>query len=244
MALTAKQAIQHIEHALAGRPEIDPIDIVNGAGKLLYQMRNWSFRQRGPATLNFVASQSYIELPANFGTFTYIQMTDALTRRVRQVTLPELQEYRLILPSPDSARDFWVAVAFEVPTAPATRIAPRLEIHPTPSSNETGALTYLYKARWVDVSDDDADLPGVPEMAELLYLRACRQLAKSYEDEDTEGYTDLLGSLRMSEEYRGAVKDDVNVHNSYGTLRNGIGSMDWMDRRGTSFWDRPVNAPS
>jgi hypothetical protein len=69
-----------------------------------------------------------------------------------------------------------------------------------------------------------------------------RQLARSYEDEDTESYTDLLGSLRQSEEYRGAVKDDVSVHGSYGVLNNGIGFRD--RRRMNTFWDRPVNAPS
>lgn len=241
MALTAKQAIAHIEHTLYGaRSGVDPMDVVNTAGKLLYSMRPWNFRKKGPATLTLTASQSYIELPANFGELDYIQATEALTNRVFRVTLGELLEYRLL--SQGSPRDFWVAVAFEIPSG-GTRIAPRLEVYPTPETTQAGAFTYLYKSQWVDVSDDDADLTGVPEGPfEPLYLRLCRQVARSYEDEDVVGYTDALGSILSSMEYRASVSIDVQRQGSYGILANGVG------RRGpylrSSYWDNPVNAPS
>lgn len=240
MALTAKQAIAHIEHTLYdASSDIPAIQVVNTAGKLFYEMRNWNFRSKGPATLNFTASQSYIELPADFGTLTYIESTDALTSRVFLGTLAEVQEYRLA--SLGSPRDFWVAVSFVTPSG-GSRIAPRLEIYPTPSANQTAAITYLYRSRWVDVTDDDADLSGVPDgAAEALYLRLVRQVARSYEDEDVQDYRDTL-EVRGSLEYQTAVKEDINRQGSYGTLRNGIGHMG--RRRIGSYWDRVVNAPS
>lgn len=241
MALTAKQAIAHIEQTLAASPSIDPIDIVNGAGKLLYQMRQWNFRSKGPQVLTLTSGVAFVPLPADFGTLTWIDFTDALTQRVLPLsTLAELVSYRTA--NQGQIRDLFVAVSFEIPSG-GSRIAPRLELYPTPSSTVAGALTYLYRSRWVDVEDDDANLPGVPELAELLYLRIARQLARSYEDEDVVDYNTALLSVRQSEEYQGAVRDDVSTQGSYGTLRKGIAYSDSNRGRG-SFWDRPVNAPS
>lgn len=242
MAITAKQAIRHVEHTLyTSGSGIDPIEVVNTAGKLLYSMRSWNFRNKGPATLSLTAAQSYIELPANFGELTEIFRTDR-GHFVFRTTLSEVMTYRLQLQGEPS--DFWVAVSFEIPAA-GLQLNPRLELYPTPEATVANAFTYLYRTRWVDVTDDDGVLTGVPETVEPLFLRMCRQVARSYEDEDVQDYTQALLSLRESLEYLAAVHGDVNTQGSFGPLRNGVGMTDsYGARRFGSFWDRPLNAPS
>jgi len=238
MTITAKQAIRHIRSSLSGDPDIDGIELVNTAGKLMYGLRSWNFRQRGPVTAGFTASQAFVELPANFGEMTSIRMTNGLTTNIHQATMDELVGYRV--ESIGNPRDFWYAVSFENLAVGGTRIVPRLELYPTPSTTDATALTYAYRARWVEATSDDEILAGVPELAEPLYIRMCRQLARSYDDEDVVAYTESLGSIRASEEFRSAIQQDVNLRKSYGTLLNGIAQVD-VD---AGFWDRQVGAPS
>ena len=48
-------------------PRFDVDQIINQAGRYLFSMWSWGWRSRPPVTLDLVADQTYVLLPADFG---------------------------------------------------------------------------------------------------------------------------------------------------------------------------------
>lgn len=220
MSITYASLKNYVKHALAGDPasDIDYSNIINEAGRYLYNCHQWKFRERPPATVNFVASQAYVELPEDFGELVSYTMTSGLTRGLQLTTFRELAQLQA---SDVSASDyFWAAISHPEQTQDSKDMPkPRLEIWPTPTSSETGAITIWYRAEWLEL-EDDADKANVPKWAVSLLTILVRTFAQGYEEE---GLIERLNAFEGSAILDRFRAKDGMIQPDYGPL--GVGAV-------------------
>lgn len=135
---------------------------INDAGRYLCTMRQWNFLARDPLNLDFVAAQAYIALPSDFGQLLSIAGQNSIAQPFRMTSMQQILELRTSLIAVSSgayvgALDHPTQV--NVTTVPA---APKLQLYPTPASNETAALVCQYRAGWTALSSatDVANIPA------------------------------------------------------------------------------------
>lgn len=138
---------------------LDTGDIVNDALVYLSGLREWRWL-RSALTLNVTADQNYVPLPADFGQMQALSGASGSYAAVRWIDVEELIWLRQYA---SQTADGVQAVAVSWTSQTSASVLPlgRLEIYPTPSANETGALTGLY-TKLVRKLEQDTDVPNVP----------------------------------------------------------------------------------
>lgn len=218
MALTLNRCADHIRLALGREPSSRTSinEIVNAAGQWLVGVVEWSWLERPAASLNFAAGVTYVVLPDDFGRIVKLFAPD-LTSEVRMVTLGELARMRQY--SPWSGLVTHAALVY----APGNTSGPptvRLEIAPTPGSNETAALSLFYRAKWT-VLDADSEHVQVPDFMEPLMLSAVRAYACGWERKEGRSLTDYLDEVMASREMDAAISLDSQMQSDFGEAASG-----------------------
>jgi hypothetical protein len=235
MTLTAARAIQHIEHALAGKSGLDALDMANQAGRYVVGMRNWNWLRGASATVGVTSGQTYASLPSDLKRVDAIEQTNSLLGTVEWVSLADLLKYRQSgLPS--GTFSYWAAVTWgrQLYTTAGTekpgRPSPRIELYPTPTTTNSTAFTVFYSRGWIDFVEDN-DEATIPTFLESLYLAACRAFALGYEEESTADVNQRLALLARGPLWDVAMREDLATQPHLGMLRGGmVGPSSYINR--------------
>lgn len=245
--LTLSDLQSEVRHALGGgepSSERTSTQIVNEAGNYLFTMHQWNFRNRPQLTITIPADQDYVELPHDFGTCVTTPRIDGLTTDFAFTSHSYLMLLRdqSLLPE-----GFDVFGAIVYPASPAPGVAmprPRIELHPTSSSD--GTLRISYRARWIPLTQDN-DVANVPEYAEGVLRECVRAVAQGYEDDDIATKDQRLAMVAAGPCFMAARSEDAHAQSDVGVVRNGqaqrlmsamnAGAIDYMD-------SRPISDPA
>lgn len=157
-------------------------DVVNDALQYLANLSQWHWREQA-LSLDTVADQNYIDLPDDFGEMVTIHRASPWRDAV-PVSLARIQQYR----AANIAQDLGIigylyAIVGHTQETTADHTTYRLELFPTPTLDETGALTGTYR-RIVTKLVSDSDVPNIPGGPFMVALKLlCSAFAKSTEDE-------------------------------------------------------------
>jgi hypothetical protein len=222
MAITLLELKKHIQHALGGSPasQLSEAGIVNEAGQYMY-MAPWKFRERPPETISFVANQSFILLPDDFGEIVSAHMDSGLTKAVHFTTMDDLLERRTT--AIGQSQVYWAAVV-HTDTGDA-----RLEIHPSPPADDK--IRFAYRAAWTPLSSDGDETP-TPDYADSALISLVRAFALGYEEE---GMEVRLAEIENGPIYRRLMEKDGIIQPDYGQIRGG--ALSQVSTRYNLPWD-------
>src|SRR5690349_23779275 len=97
MALSVKEADEHLIHAIGGPlVGISNQRILDEAGQKLYREADWQFLKRPSRALDLVSGQSYIDLPADFGSLQSINYASSTFLSVEATSMGEIARMREI----------------------------------------------------------------------------------------------------------------------------------------------------
>jgi hypothetical protein len=196
--------------------EISPAMVANEVGDWLFGAVEWNFLNAATVDLDLVNGQSYIALPADFGTTTERSVRGktfsyfALALR----TMEEVALARQIAASPGAG--YYVgALIFEDPVGTVVTPTPRIEIGPVPTSDFDAAFTLTYSRRFVPVDSPD-DVCRVPDFMQPLYIRACCLWLAGYEKDAGGSLEDRMDRLQASSLWMNAISRDANTQQGFG----------------------------
>ena len=193
MSVTAGQFIKQIEFEIGGPVAAElggGLAVVNWSGRHMYGMHQWSSALRVTGTANYVINVDYVVLPTDFDELIH----------VREGALG----FHMVLPAELSAH----RASGTVPRVGALvhdGTAYRLMLADAPSSSSTGALTLVYRKKWVDLTTDD-DVVPIPVWLEALMGRIVRAHARGLEAGNLDAE---LALIRQSPIFEDAAKQDA-----------------------------------
>lgn len=179
---------------------------------------------------------SALALPADFRELIAVNTSSGFLKGLSLVTFNELLERRSSSFTTTTGYYFGSIVhpqttGLESSTGAPT---PRIEIWPTPSANETAAMTIFYRAGWTEVVND-TDIVRIPSWCELLFLELLRALARGFEEEDQASVSQRVAQIVVGPLMLAARDRDGMVQPSYGAIRNGAAQSVILGSR--SSWD-------
>lgn len=214
--LTLSETLDHIRHTLRSdlSSELQAIRVIDQAGQHLLNMHQWRFTNPPPVSLSLVANQSYVALPADFGEAGMVASSNTTdTYGFEWVTLDQIAQMRSSAFG-SAYGAYYGAIAFPI----VNNIpSPRIEIYPTPQSNQADAFRMTYRRRWVTPSGDRGVMP-IPGHLEALFIQIIRAFARGYEEEDQATLDERLALIQSGPIYKNALASDGTVQPSLGTL--------------------------
>ena len=103
---------------------------------------------------------------------------------------------------------------------------PRLDLWPTPATNEQNAFVAYYRRGWTLIRNDD-DAVNVPSWCEALYLQLVRNVALGYE-RDAEGDVGMrLNNVRNTTLFADTRRRDSLTQQDFGPMQNGAAQFDY-----------------
>lgn len=138
MTVTAREALDHIRHALSTdkMPSVGGLRILNDAGEYLVSMHSWRWLEGAQSTLSFTSGMNHLWLPENLREIVALVATDAINAGIHLVSLQQVAEKRGTTIS--SSLEYWAALAW-VPRATPTRI--QCVFNGQPQNNYLNGLT-------------------------------------------------------------------------------------------------------
>jgi hypothetical protein len=158
-------------------------------------------------------------LPDNFRDIIAISATDALLYGVRLTSLEQILQNRTSQIEVTTSWNYQAAVNYA-----GSPPVPRLEIWPTPTTNQTGVFTMFYRSGWTRLLADSVNIE-IPEFVDSLFLRIVRYFTRGYEREDVLDMSQMLHATMQSPEFIMAAKRDGNTQPFYGKLRGGAAGV-------------------
>lgn len=223
MARTFLQLTNFVKRALgdsATESEVTHTIIVNDAGTFLFSMRAWNFRLRPPLLLDLVADQPYVELPRDYGEMIAYRL-NGLTQDIYFTTPQQLATMRDHSLMPVGFR-YYMAVVF--PTQEIAEIKPdppRVEIYPTPTSDQADVFSVTYRAQWVPLANN-TEIANTPDYVDPLLMLLMQAFAWGYLDKAFWGDLDeILGRIEKGRVFKAAKRIDQNVQSDYGPMTGG-----------------------
>lgn len=211
-----------VEHAIGGAFDstTSSTDVVNDALDYLANAHQWSWLYRA-LSLNFVASQNYVALPSDFRELHTAQRVGTL-RQLRPASLDQIQGWRSTTTLSAPTLHQYFALSMTPQTSVSAVPVWRMELYPTPTSNETGAVigTYL---RIIPKLTSDGDVADIPPHLFRTLKHLCRAMAVS-------AHTQASGEdWRLANEgIAQAIKLDSAVEYSIGPIRGAV-QLDRME---------------
>ncbi len=221
MPIPVQQCLQHLKHTLGGGlpDDLDPLAIINEAGRTLVTLHPWKWLYRPPVSLAQVTGQEWMDLPTDFGSIVSLEFTLGLTRFIVQTTPAQIQEYRSNLITVP-AYTLYTTVLYTVdPTTGAS--TPRLEIFPTPSQDDADACRLVYQATWVDIVDSDTVVAITPDWMDPIFIQLIRATGRGFFNEDQGTMSRRLQDVLSSPLWRAAIERDSDTQPEFGQLRHG-----------------------
>lgn len=96
----------------------------------------------------------------------------------------------------------------------------RIEIYPSPASNQANALTMFYRAGWIDIEDDTVVIP-IPDFCNTLYRAIIRAFARGYEEDDVASIHQRLLEIEQSPVFVHAKRRDGDMQPTLGQMQGG-----------------------
>ncbi len=226
MVLSVAQGVSHIRHALGGDLDEElggSLMVLNHAGYHLVNMCTWKWLERAPVTLGTVGSQSYVDLPSDFGEAIAIDATEGLVSTIRFTTFQHLLEMRTNQVNITNF-EYYGAIVWNADTSAAGGSpTARIEIWPTPVTTDSDEFTFFYRAGWVYLTEDTQYI-AIPAFMEPLYIQLVRAYALGYEEEDQASMMKRVDAIYASSVYRIAMEQDARIQSNYGQLMGGAAS--------------------
>ena len=226
MALRVHEALRWIEDRLGYLPEEGRINLLNQAGEVLCAPPGYAWRWLNRVTtLSTVASQNFIDLPADFAAALRVLYRETFTE------IPILKDVIEVLQRErgPSGIDYYLAIEYTVPTG-GTEPLPRFRLFPTPDSAETDLFNLYYRSGWVELgASSDAAL--IPHWVVPLYREIVLAIVLGWLEADDEAERTGLAAGAASKHLAavwsgpiamGALQRDGLVQQSYGQPRNTI----------------------
>jgi hypothetical protein len=221
MVLTLSTCAALVRHALRGRdlpPDLSPVTLVNLAGRWFVTAHPWTWLERPATGLDFVAGQTYCDLPTDFGELRSVEV-DNLVSRFNMTSSAVLNEMRTANVDA-SGLVFWGSLVYGAGSATSAPTV-RLDIYPTPNANETDALSLYYRAGWSELTNDSS-AAQVPAFCEPAFVETIRAFARGYEYNTL---PDEMAALRMGA-IREAVDQDMRQQSDFGPIMNGASACE------------------
>lgn len=193
-------------------------DVVNLAGRWLTASHEWAWLDQALATLDFVAGQEYVELPADFRTLEAVTPTGNATGCVYMSTMAAIIQYRQDGLNDSTGR--WVALSYRS-TEKKNRV-PVLEVYPTPSGDTDGGLTLYYSSQWGRI--EEGEMAPIPEFMEPLLVQVVREYALGLAEDGALAVPVRMANLRATGFYRDFQRQDGQSQPDVGRLRNTVGT--------------------
>lgn len=192
MATTFANLKSYVTHYLASSPTSIVTDvattagrIVNEAGRYLFDMHQWSWRNRASATIGYTQDQNYADLPSDFGELAAGGLVEngSVYGRTISVGLSTIRRLRESDSNTGNTGNRYYALEYPTQTA-VTNAAPnaRLALYPTPASTDASAAQLTYRAKWIELSSD-TDVPNIQLRYESLLFRLVEAFALEQEQE-------------------------------------------------------------
>jgi hypothetical protein len=225
MARNLAQLVDVVEQALGGTPDprVAAKGVINEAGRHLVTMHRWKFLERPTFTGAFVADQGYVTLPVDFEQLISVETFDDALNTVTVVSRADLEALRA---APiQTTLDRYVAVEYPTQTsATASPVGARLALWPVPSASVANGLRIVYRAGWVELSDNAA-YPNVPVDLEGLLLEIARAIAQGRRAGDIGvirrlDMIDASGMVNRLKQHFGTVQANL------GSLQGGVATYD------------------
>ena len=158
-------------------------------------------------------------LPSDFGELVGYDATESL---VNSLTLTDVAHLNALRTNQIevSSWNFWGAIVWSEPQ-PDGAPSPILELWPAPASADANALTIFYRARWVDVTNDNTEI-RIPWYMEPLFLQVCREFALGYTEYDNATLSARILDLQSGPVYGAAVEEDGRVQPDMGVMMGGM----------------------
>ena len=180
-------------------------EIVNQAGRLLFSLNAWHWREREPGSVTLTQSQAYSTLPADFANLVaYGSGTTETTFNI--TTFDDIAWKRGQSGTPVSGKFWFTVVQPNAGAASAALEVARLEWYPTPGATPP-TLNYWYRRKWVDLTSD-TDVAKVPTWIELLLVECVRAVAIGSEKGDT---NERVTALMSGPIYAAAASEDARL---------------------------------
>ena len=181
----------------------------------------------------------YVLLPSDLVAIEAVVPFSGLQNSFQMVTLAEIQRNRqagfAFTPTTRIG-----AVSYPGQTAVDSAASGiRLEIYPTPTAAEQGALVLRYRRGWTELTDE-ASVANVPLWVETGLLAFVRAFAIGYESKGNK-LIELIDQIEASIFYNNAKERDGLVQRSFGPTINGHLDVASRIRGGISFG--PISGP-
>jgi len=112
MALTAKEALDHVRHALSAdkMPSLGGLRILNDAGEYLVNMHPWRWLEGEQVRLSLLPDQPYVWLPENVHSVNALVATDTVNANITFTTAAELARRRASVIN--TSFHYWAALVY------------------------------------------------------------------------------------------------------------------------------------
>lgn len=199
MARRAIEYIKEMEQAVGGRldPRLNPLQILNDAGAWMYQAHEWAWLDPPPVSLDLVADQAFVDLPADFGSIRSVESQNNYLR-IAKVTAMSFITY---------LRGNTAIFTLNRYLSPAWTDAnsPRLELYPVPSEDSSGFALLSYRKAWVSLTSNQS-VADVPVGMELLLTELCRLIAMA--KQERQSVAGVLASFKRGDFFQTYSEDD------------------------------------
>ena len=233
MALQVSTIETYLEAALGGSSAAPytTVNIVNHTGQWLVNARPWKWCEGATANLSLVSGQSFVALP-KLRSIVSVYPTNGLTVQWEFTTIDDLQKIRST--GTVSPLKYWGAVT-HTPQAGGGAPSARIELYPTPDADANDFLVLHYHADWTPVKVA-TDYVSIPEWLEPLFIWACTEVMRAFEEYDKAAEAGMLGydrlaRLTQSKIWLDAVGRDGSLQPGIGRLMNGAAES------GPHHWD-------
>lgn len=248
--LTLERLRSTIFHAMGSTTDSVPStwdvdEIINDGGVLLYSAHDWAFRIRPPVGMSFTAGQDYIDLPTDYGSLVGFQMDNTLNFSLTGTTPQQILDLRSTTVTV-SQQNFWYAIMQpaqrdrKLPPGP-----PRMELWPTPSSDQANIMTIIHRAKWQKLYDDK-DVADVPDYCESLLIQCVRGFALGWMErlmEPQGGVEGILERIRKGLVWQTAVEEDGMRQSNFGQHIGGAIELTYPNWSWRSSTASPVADP-
>lgn len=217
MALSVMECAGYARRRLGGEPSVPILSLCNWAGDYLVNVHPWGWLEQPPASLNLVAGQRHIALPANFGrALGKPRANNGSLVALEWATMDEVASLR----SAESVSQwcFYGAIAWRADDRGLLR--PRIELSAEIQTTQTAAFLLSYSAAWSEPESDSSVL-SMPTWIEPLYLEILFAYAQGHDDHDQAQLSARLAEIEIGPLYAAARRRDGSAQPSIGMMTGG-----------------------
>lgn len=181
---------------------------------------------------------SALALPADFRDLIAYNTTSGLLKGIQFTSHGDLLQKRAA--SFSTVGFHYAAIVHPINSAGGAPV-PRLEIWPTPSSNETAAITILYRRGWVSL-ENDSTLISIPTWMHPVFFEFLRAFAHGWEESDVATASERVMGVMQGPIWAAAVQRDASIEADLGPVLHGAAGSSGYGSPFQNF--NSVSAPS